>query len=157
MTTAFYIDIDKDQNIRFPKTCVVCGRECYEQFEISGNPDVSYWGGWKYLFGNTIRLQIFTHKECYRKLKTSLKSRNFVLLGFAGLSFPLAYYLDLDRLVFILLVLLLLCPGIYWQIKNPPPIEFAKNDDLIEFTIKDELYAHEFARINNVSINYDNR
>jgi hypothetical protein len=50
-----------------------------------------------------------------------------------------------------------LFPALYWQVKNPLPIEFAKNDDMIEFTIKNKDYAYDFARLNGVSVVSESR
>lgn len=67
----------------------------------------------------------------------------------ATLAIPIAIYFDLSRWITVLLVIAFMTPPILWQIHNPPPIEFLKEDDKMEFTFRNEAYAKEFASLNN--------
>ena len=156
MRESYSVGIDANTNIIFPKQCVLCGKPCEETGMIRGNPDLDYWGGWKYLFGLTMRLEIFAHKKCLREIQTTLRLRNLVLFGLATLTIPIIFFIDLHitlkYLLWSVLALFIIFQGALWQAKNPGPIEFAKDEDQIKFTFENEHYATQFAHLNGVFI-----
>ena len=152
MTEVYLVNIESEKQIIFPKQCAVCGEPCEQIGKIRGNPDISYFGGWKYLFGFTKSFQFFIHKECNKIITTDLRYRNYLLFFLAAFALPIVFYFDLNRLYLILLVLAFMLPVLYRQLKNPPPIEFANNSGVLEFTIKNEIYATNLAQLNGVTV-----
>ena len=152
MPDSYLVKIEANKQIIFPKQCAVCGESCDQTGKIRGNPDVSYFGGWKYLFGFTKCLQLFIHRKCNKTINSDLRYRNYLLFGLAAIALPIVFYFDLNRLYLIILVSAFMFPEIYRQIKNPPPIEFVNNSGMLEFTIKNERYATKLAQLNRVLI-----
>ncbi len=151
MNDTYDIFINIEKEIIFPSYCPVCLLECDTTFQIKANPD-GYFGYHKWLLGQTKKYTIPLHKECYQSTKRTLLKRNFLLLGLATIFIPLAIWFDMTKWEAILGLLIVTGPIIFWQIRNPPPIEIVKAGNTVNFTVSSENYATELAALNGVTV-----
>lgn len=148
----FYVVIQESKEILFPEKCVVCKKEVQDHYIcITGNP-VGYYGLWKYQLGFNPKIKVPAHTNCGKKVKSSIQSRNVILMGICGIVSAMGIYFDWERWQFILFFLVLGLPPICWQIKNAPPFEFELDHGVFEFHFSDKEYAEEFAKINGVTL-----
>jgi len=155
MEESYLVYLAKGQEIIFPKICVVCAKPCEEVGHIKGNPDISDWGGFKYLFGLTKKLELYIHKQCHKKITKNLMLRNLTLLFLGLLAVPVIFFVEINFVVRILISILILSfvfIGALWQVKNPTSFQFVHDEGKLKFTIKNEGYATKFAHLNGVFI-----
>jgi len=146
------VSVDLDRNVVFPEVCVVCNKPCSATISVRANPD-GWHGYWKWIVGATKRYGVPCHAQCSKSLKVPLLRRNIVLLAIATAAIPVVVHFDLPLWLVALLAFVLLTPPIVWQRRRPPPIEFMRMYDKMEFSFKDEAYAREFALLNDSVVN----
>jgi hypothetical protein len=155
MPESYLVKIETHKRIGFPRECPVCGEACEQTGQIRGNPSISYFGGWMYLLGLTQRIQLNIHRKCNRKVNTVLRFRNALIFGLGGIALLIVFSFDLHyltgKLFLIVLATVLILPEVYRQVKYPPPIEFVHDSGMLEFTIKNEAYATELAKLNDAT------
>ena len=151
MKNSYDIFIDLNDSVKFPKKCVLCGKECKDKSNIRANPD-GFWGFHKWLLGMTKNFTVYCHTDCSRGLKSSLFSRNLLLLSLALITAGFALYFDISKWIAIIISVPFIVYLISWQIHNPPPFEVVRDDDKVQFTFSDKTYAEEFAALNNTII-----
>ncbi len=122
---------------------------------MTGNP-VGYFGLWKYQFGFNPKIEVPAHNICGKQLKSNVRFRNFFLMCIAAIVLAIGFYFDWERWQFLTLLLVLILPPIYWQIKNAPPFEFELDDGVFELRFSNKEYAEEFAKLNGVTISKTN-
>ncbi len=155
MNELYLIQIDANEEILFPKLCPLCGEECTMTGKIKGHPDTSYWGGFRYLFGLTRQLELYAHKDCLKDITASRKVTTLFLLITLVMSISLFKFIDItwfNKGIILTVTLMIALPIGFWQVKKSGAIEFVNEDDVLEFTCRNETYATKLAHLNGVFI-----
>jgi hypothetical protein len=148
MPASYNVLIDLSCQVRFPEACVVCGKPCHTTYPFKANPD-GYFGCWRWMAGRTKRYDVPCHADCASSLSNCHRNRIMLIMAMATPAIIIGIYFDLSRWIVALLVVAFITPPILWQIHNPPPIEFMRDDDKMQFTFRSEGYAKEFASLNH--------
>ncbi len=151
MKLQYNVNIQKNVVPIFPKTCLVCGASTNEQCLISGNPKVSYFGGWQWIAKQSAKVIVYGHDKCIRRLNLSLSVRTYVLFLAIGLFIPLKF-MELNPYIFTPIILSIISSVLFWMIKFPVSFEVTEIDDLLNFEFKNKKIAAEFARLNNAKV-----
>ena len=151
MKKPYCVHISKQGIHVFPKNCVVCGEKTEKKLPVTGNPKVSPFGGWQWLAGKSVKVNVYGHKRCIEDLNHSLSIRTLLLFLSISLFLPM-YIFEWNPYVFFPIILVIICAVLYYMIKRPVPFEVTEISDSLLFEFTNKTVASEFAKINNASL-----
>ncbi len=146
----YFVDIPKKRIPVFPKKCVVCGEITDRQLPVTGNPEISYFGGWKWLAGRSVRVKVYGHKRCIEGLNSNKSDRHALAYIVLSLMIP-CLFLELNPFIYLPIIFGIFFAIIIYDTKRPVPFEVTKVVDSLQFEFQNKELASEFAKINNTT------